>query len=774
MTTLHRAVLAVWLGASAVIPIGIDANALPAGDAGPVQRAEARPNHEGRYRVAQDDDDDDGGGGGGYGGGGGGRDDDDDDDRPSRPSRPSYPSGPIFRPGGPTIRIPNIIIRPPVHDRRQSRPAPPVHDRRASRPTPPPKVHDRRQSKPTPPPKVHDTRASRPAPPPVHDTRASRPAPPPIPIPPPPTPTAADPVCAPAGCTDNFPQLRVGATTLYPYRTNIPADRNRCTGMTAQGCYLRIMNSAPACGGQPTCVMQCPPTVPVLVPQCTAPEEQQRITQQPETPPVDTVKQPDTVEPDKKLAQTTPVDTVKQPDTIEPEKKLAETTPVDTVKQPDTVEPEKKLAETTPVDTVKQPDTVEPEKKLAETTPVDTVKQPDTVEPEKKQAETTPVDTVKQPDTVEPEKKRAETTPVDTVKQPDTVEPEKKRAETTPVDTVKQPDTVEPEKKRAETTPVDTVKQPDTGRGSAQIPLVEPWPKDKPRTEPPADFGFDAAGPSGPVCTPQGGPPPARLSLPTALTTRTILGTAAGVIPGIGGALKGIVQSLLKDDTNDQVFRQAVDYVKVLVPELLAQDFEKALDRKITGIKTVLGRYNDETDLSDRTSDLDWLRNQLDFLEEDFIGDDYPPDRTIAHFVAYGTLKLAILKERADRATDAQRPARQRELDRTIEKYRAHAAKLKEKLAAQRIANLKVEPKCTGHRIGRHSWTTCHYAATDPACGWSGHDFDSEADAKADLARRSEDVRGAYAVALNSLLEPMTQLATALKWAESAAGAPKP
>ena len=28
MTTLHRAVLAVWLGASAVIPIGIDANGL--------------------------------------------------------------------------------------------------------------------------------------------------------------------------------------------------------------------------------------------------------------------------------------------------------------------------------------------------------------------------------------------------------------------------------------------------------------------------------------------------------------------------------------------------------------------------------------------------------------------------------------------------------------------------------------------------------------------------------------------------------------------------
>jgi hypothetical protein len=222
------------------------------------------------------------------------------------------------------------------------------------------------------------------------------------------------------------------------------------------------------------------------------------------------------------------------------------------------------------------------------------------------------------------------------------------------------------------------------------------------------------------------------------------------------------------------VFRQAVDYVKVLVPELLAQDFEKALGRKVTGIKTVLGRYNDETDIDDRKGDLDWLHNQLDYLEEDFIGDDYPPDRTIAHFVAYGTLKLAILKERVDSATDAQRPARQRELDRTIEKYRAHAAKLKDKLAAQRIVNLKVEERCTSRHFFRRTDVTCHYKATDPACGWSGHEFDDESDAKADLARRSEDVRKSYAIALDSLLEPMTHLAATLKAAESAGGAQRP
>jgi hypothetical protein len=154
-------------------------------------------------------------------------------------------------------------------------------------------------------------------PPPTVYPQPNYPVPPPVPCanppcgPVPPQLTCASPPCVPEepvpvvpppDCAeDNFQQMRVGATTLYPYRTDIPPDRNRCTGRTAAGCYLQIRNSSPACGSKPTCVMHCPDTVPVPVPTpvqpvCANPPcgPQPRIAnptptiQEPETPAVTT------------------------------------------------------------------------------------------------------------------------------------------------------------------------------------------------------------------------------------------------------------------------------------------------------------------------------------------------------------------------------------------------------------------------------------------------------------------------------------------------------
>jgi hypothetical protein len=74
-------------------------------------------------------------------------------------------------------------------------------------------------------------------------------------------------VFPPDNCPDNFQELRVGPTALYARRTDFPADRNICSGTTAKGCYLRVMNAPATCGGsQPVCVAYCvtpPPTPPI-------------------------------------------------------------------------------------------------------------------------------------------------------------------------------------------------------------------------------------------------------------------------------------------------------------------------------------------------------------------------------------------------------------------------------------------------------------------------------------------------------------------------------
>jgi hypothetical protein len=73
----------------------------------------------------------------------------------------------------------------------------------------------------------------------------------------------------PDNCPDNFSELKVGPTTLYPRRTDYPADSSLCAGRTSKGCYLRLQNAPSSCGrGAPVCVEYCidPLPPPVVTP----------------------------------------------------------------------------------------------------------------------------------------------------------------------------------------------------------------------------------------------------------------------------------------------------------------------------------------------------------------------------------------------------------------------------------------------------------------------------------------------------------------------------
>ena len=278
------------------------------------------------------------------------------------------------------------------------------------------------------------------------------------------------------------------------------------------------------------------------------------------------------------------------------------------------------------------------------------------------------------------------------------------------------------------------------------------------RAHPAGGFRLRRCG--GTVCTLQGGPAVPQLKLDPQIW-RAIDTTALGAIPVVGGPLSALAKALWKDTTSDSLFDQMKNYVNTVVPELLAKEFADSLERKVVGIQKVLRNYDRETDPLDKAGDLNWLRNALDTFEPDFIDETHPPDRTIAHFAAFGALKLAVLKERLDRAGTQQRDVRQQDLDEAIKLYRDHAKSLKDKLAEKRIAGLKVTSHCTGHRVFRTSHTTCHYTADDPACRWSFKDRDSEAEAKRDLGDRRAAVAKAYSDTLDAVLAPLTAMASA-------------
>jgi hypothetical protein len=71
---------------------------------------------------------------------------------------------------------------------------------------------------------------------------------------------------APDNCPDNFQELRVGATVLYPRRTDFPADPSLCAGTTGKGCYLKVENTPATCGAsRRVCVERCPTLPPAKV-----------------------------------------------------------------------------------------------------------------------------------------------------------------------------------------------------------------------------------------------------------------------------------------------------------------------------------------------------------------------------------------------------------------------------------------------------------------------------------------------------------------------------
>jgi hypothetical protein len=566
---------------------------------------------------------------------------------------------------------------------------------------------------------------------------------------PPPVPVGNDPNPVPPddNCPDNFQQLRVGATTLYPYRTDYPADPRVCAGTTRNGCYLRVMSGPPACGSKPTCVMHCPPNVPILVPQPVPPPRPlpQACANPPCTPnppPVACAYPPCTPNPP-------PVPCAYPPCTPNTPQ-VCQNPPCGP--QPVPVIPDEPAVETHLVTPVIEKD--------RPTTPaVTTHLVTPTVEPDRP---TTPaVTTHLVTPTVEPD--RPTTPAVTTHLVMPTVEPDQPTTPAVPTHIVTPSD--EPDHP---TTPaiLTHLVRPETDPASpkpARPPLSEfkPYPKDKPRIEPtpPADFGFDDA--AGPVCTPQGGPAVPQLKLDPQIV-RTIETTALAAIPVVGGPLSALAKALWKDTTSDSLFDQMKNYVNTVVPELLAKEFGDSLERKVRGIQRVLRNYEEETDPVDKAEDLNFLRNAHDTFEPDFTDETHPPDRTIAHFAAFGALKLAVLKERLDRARPQQRAVRQKDLDDAIKLYRDHAKSLKDKLAEKRIAGLKVTSHCTSSRIFRHSHTTCHYTADDPACRWSSDRRDSEADANGDLGARRAAVAKAYSDTLDTVLAPLTAMASAL------------
>ena len=308
----------------------------------------------------------------------------------------------------------------------------------------------------------------------------------------------------------------------------------------------------------------------------------------------------------------------------------------------------------------------------------------------------------------------------------------------------------QPEQKPDHEQPVPTDKAKPVVHGHAALTPVQPPPQDRPQD---SGFGFDDATP--PVCNAQGVPPASFWHDPQLSRVRMIAPAALGAVPEVGAILKAVAGFLLPDDnTPEAAFDQMRKYVDKLVPELISQEHVTQLQHHVTGLNKVLKDYNETHNPRQKGQWLTSLLALLDELEPTFF-DPRVPERTLAHFVAFGSLRIAALRELAlfskdYYGNDDDRATHERWLNDTIRKYTEAAAGIKDRAMAWRLGKIHGQSQYEYHGKGADN---IRVFAVDDFCNWRGPRR-QRGHAGADLNQRRDQVRTAFGRELDAILEP--------------------
>jgi hypothetical protein len=214
---------------------------------------------------------------------------------------------------------------------------------------------------------------------------------------------------------------------------------------------------------------------------------------------------------------------------------------------------------------------------------------------------------------------------------------------------------------------------------------------------------------------------------------RSFVAGVAGAIPAFmtkdvpfGSFLGGAIKLLWPDNTADALFEKMKTYVNAVVKDEIAQEHVSDLQMKVQGIRDVFARYDRATNPLDKGSLLNTLLGILD-SDEPYFFDPRKPEKTLAEFVAFGTLKLEALREKYLFAanyygseSDNERAAHLAELQETAKRFTDGAHTIRERAMRWRLGKIESwsEKKFVGWRGGGRSYTVGH--TEDKLCGWSG------------------------------------------------------
>ncbi len=257
-------------------------------------------------------------------------------------------------------------------------------------------------------------------------------------------------------------------------------------------------------------------------------------------------------------------------------------------------------------------------------------------------------------------------------------------------------------------------------------------------------------------------------------------------IPDVGGLLSGVAQELWGDSTTPALFDQMQDYVKGVVPDMIEQAETQDLKKRLIILRDKLVDYATTQNLLDRGEKLTNLIGDLANLQREFV-DPAHPEKRLAYFVGFATLRLAALREKYLHTKDywgnnLDLDKNSQALNAAIDEFQKQAQEIKDSALAERLSHIYVD-RHVASQGGGYGPNYKVWAATakDDRCDWPAptyyHDefahcysdminshcdpTDQTINADKQAARRKEIVAKAYGEDLDLILAPITHWAHA-------------
>lgn len=164
----------------------------------------------------------------------------------------------------------------------------------------------------------------------------------------------------------------------------------------------------------------------------------------------------------------------------------------------------------------------------------------------------------------------------------------------------------------------------------------------------------------------------------------------AGLVPQVGGALKGLLSFLWPDGGPKMIWNQVTQYVDQYVQSALTMErLVKLRDTVDASLKSA-SIYNDLSPGTSKTAKLTALLTSIDFADRPFFSATQP-EQALSYMMLLGNLKLTLLQEQArfydkiaGTASDPDKAVHERELRDGIAEYTSAARRLRRDLLQKR------------------------------------------------------------------------------------------